>query len=142
MVHGARVTKLTPTENAELAEIADEIRELSPVDSPSIEPAIGVLASLLWLQRRLLAFLDEHGFIRGRSDRTQLRPAVEALAVVERSIIATMQALAMTPKTAADLGLCLVKLESQRRFDRNRLAPAERAELDRLLTKSATYDDA
>jgi hypothetical protein len=138
--HGAYLTKLTPTENAELAAIADEIRGLTPVDSPSIEPAIGVLASLLWRQRRLLAFLDEHGFVRGRSDRTQLQPAVEHLAVVERQIITTMAAVAMLPKQAADLGLSLIKLESQRRFDRSRLTTAERVELDRLLAKSATYD--
>jgi hypothetical protein len=63
--HGAYLTKLTPSENAELNEIADEIRKLTPADSPSVEPAVGVLASLIWRQRRLLTFLDEHGFIRG-----------------------------------------------------------------------------
>jgi hypothetical protein len=76
--HGAYLSKLTPTENAELTALADEIRDLSPVDSPSIEPAVAVLASLIWRQRRMLAFLDERGLVRGRSDRTQLQPAVEA----------------------------------------------------------------
>jgi hypothetical protein len=138
MSHGAYLTKLSASENADLAELAEEIRTLTPVDSPSIEPAVQTLASLIWRQRKLLAFLDENGLVRGRSDRTQLQPALEALLQIDKQILAAMAA----PKQAADLGLSLVKLESQRRFDRSRLNAAERAELDRLLAKSATYDGA
>jgi lactam utilization protein B len=125
--HGAYLSKLSASENAELAELADELRTLTPVDSPSIELAVQTLASLIWRQRRLLAFLAEHGLIRGRSDRTQLQPAVEALAVIDRQIITTMAALSMLPKQAAELGLSLVKLEAQRRFDRSRQGRKGRA---------------
>jgi lactam utilization protein B len=134
--HGSYLTKLTPSENAELNAIADEIRELTPVDSPSVEPAVGVLASLLWRQRKLLAFLDEHGFVRGRSDRTQLQPAVEALAQVEKQIVSTMAALAMLPKQATDLGLSLVRLQKQRDYDWSRLTAEEKATVDRLIAKA------
>jgi hypothetical protein len=65
---------------------------------------------------------------------------MEALLEIDKQILAAMAALSMLPKQAADLGLSLVRLESQRRFDRSRLNAAERAELDRLLAKSATYD--
>jgi hypothetical protein len=140
--HGAYVSKLPPSENTELAQIAEEIRELTPVDSPSIEPAIGVLASLLWRQRKLFAFLDEQGLVRGRSDRTQLQPAVEALAQVEKQIITTMAALAMLPKQATDLGLSLVRLQQQRGYDWSRLTAEEKATVDRLIAKAETYEGA
>jgi lactam utilization protein B len=138
--HGGYVTKLTESENAEIAALADELRETVPVQSPSVEPAVQTLAGLIWRQRKLLTFLDEHGLTRGRSDQAQLQPAVEVLAVVDRQIITTMASLAMLPKQAADLGLTLKRLEAQRRYDRSRLTPAERRQLDALIAKTETYE--
>jgi hypothetical protein len=136
--HGAFVLKFTPAELAEVAELEDRIRELVPLESPSVEPAISVLAGLLWRRGRLYEYLDEHGLHRGRSDRDQLRPAVDALGGIERQIVDTMKTLAMTPRSASDLGLSLARLQRERRFDFERLSKDERIEFDRLASKAET----
>jgi hypothetical protein len=130
----------TPAELEEVGALEEEIRALCPVESPSIEPAVSVLAGLLWRRAKLYAYVEAVGVTRGRADRATINPAFEALDRLERQVIETMRQLAMLPKVATDLGLSLVKLESQRRFDRSRLTQAERVELDRLLAKSATYE--
>jgi hypothetical protein len=57
--HHAVVTRFTPGEVAEIAELEDEIRAACPFESPSVEPAVSVLAGLLWRRAKLYAYLNE-----------------------------------------------------------------------------------
>jgi hypothetical protein len=139
--HGGFVRKFTPAESREIAALKDEIRELVPLDSPSVEPAVSILAGLLWRRGRLYEFLVAKGLLRGRSDRTQIQPAVGALDDVEKMILTTMGKLGMLPKDAAALGLQLVRLERAREFDFQRLSKDERRTFDELLTKAEAVSD-
>ncbi|MDP9256002.1 MAG: hypothetical protein M3Q31_05540 [Actinomycetota bacterium] len=130
----------TPAELAEVRSLEDEIRALCPVESPSIEPAVSVLAGAMWRRAKLYAYIDEAGMTRGRADRATLNPALEALDRIERQIIETMRQLAMLPKQAADLGLKLVRLQQQRGYDWSALTPEEKATVDRLISKAETYE--
>jgi hypothetical protein len=129
----------TPAELVEVRALEDEIRALCPVDSPSIEPAVSVLAGLLWRRAKLYAYVDEVGVTRGRSDRATINPAFDALDAIERRIIETMRQLAMTPKAATDLGLSLVRLQQKRDYDWSRLTADEKTTVDRLIAKAETY---
>jgi hypothetical protein len=137
--HGAYVT-FTPAELEKVQALEDEIRAICPIDSASVEPAVSVLASLLWRRDKLVAYLHEHGFTRGRADRATLNPALEALDRIEKQIVDTARQLAMLPREAAALGLQLKQLRSDDRFDASRLTRDEQGELDRLLTKARVND--
>jgi len=72
MSHGAYLTVFSAPEQAEIGEIGERIRELVPVDSPSIEPAVAVLASQVWRYRSLVAYIAEHGLhLGGLKDSNQ-----------------------------------------------------------------------
>lgn len=40
--HGAYVTRFTPAELEEIAGLEDELRSLTPIDSPAIEPTLAL----------------------------------------------------------------------------------------------------
>jgi hypothetical protein len=42
--HGAYVTRFTPAELEEIAGLEDELRSLTPIDSPAIEPTLALAA--------------------------------------------------------------------------------------------------
>jgi len=139
--HGAFVLRFTPSEQAEIAELEDQIRELVPVQSPTIEPAVSVLATQVWRYRSLVGYVAEHGLHVARSDRERLRPAVVHSLELEKAILGTMRQLGMTPRAAAELNLSLVKLERAREFDWNRLTKRERETYDALVEKASSYGD-
>jgi hypothetical protein len=139
VTHTAYAT-FTPADLEAVRELEDEIRAICPIDSASVEPAISVLASLLWRRDGLVAYLAEHGFTRGRADRATLSPALEALDRIEKAIVDTSRQLAMLPREAAALGLQLKQLRSSDRFDASRLTRDEQTELDRLLNKARVND--
>jgi hypothetical protein len=139
--HGAFVSRLTPSENEEIAELADEIRELVPVSSPTVEPAITVLATQLWRYHRLTDYVSDHGLHVGRSDPERLRPAVLHSLQMEAAILNSMRQLGMTPRAAGELGLQLAKLERFKSYDFSRLSADEREQFDKLADKAATYRD-
>jgi hypothetical protein len=141
LTHGAFVTKFTPREQEEIEELADEIRELVPVSSPTVEPAVAVLAVQVWRWHRLTDYVSEHGLHVGRPDRERLRPAVLHSLHMEAAILRSMQALGMTPKAAGELGLQLAKLERFKSYDFSRLTRDEREQFDSLADKAATYRD-
>jgi hypothetical protein len=138
--HGAFVAVFSASEQAEVAELAEQIRELVPVDSPSIEPAVAVLGAQVWRYRKLMEYVRDHGLHVGRSDRERLRPAAVHALDLEKAILGTMRQLGMTPRAAADLGLSLVKLEKARVFDFERLTPKERQQFDDLVQKAENYE--
>jgi hypothetical protein len=74
--HGAHISKFTPAEQAEIAQLEDQIRELTGhLPTPAIEPLISVLAAQWWRYGRLVEYLAERKPMRGRADRVQLNPA-------------------------------------------------------------------
>ena len=138
--HGAYVARFTPTELKEIGQIEDKLREFTPLDSEALAPTFSVLAGQLWRRDRLLADLARHGVVRGRADRGRVAPAVVALTELERAIVRNLDALAMLPKAAADLGLTLALTREVGRgdFDPARLTIKERQQLEELLTKAET----
>lgn len=134
--------KFTPAELEEVRALEDRVRELCPVESASVEPAISVLAGLLWRRAKLYGYIDEVGVTRGRADRATINPAFEALDRLERQVIETMRQLALTPRAASDLGLSLVRLQQRRRYDWSKLSPQEKATVDRLVAKAETFEGA
>jgi hypothetical protein len=138
--HGAYVTRFSPAELAEISELEDELRSLSPLDSHAIEPAISLVAGQLWRRERLFRDLNDHGITRGRADRGKVAPSALALETLERSILEGLKALALTPQSAASLGLTLAKARNANvDYDLERLSDAEQAQLQGLLEK-ARYD--
>jgi hypothetical protein len=134
--HGAYVTRFTPAELAEIAEIENELRSLTPVDSPAIEPVIALAAGQIWRRDRLFRDLTEHGITRGRADRGKVAPAALALDALERQLAESLKMLCLAPKAAADLGHKLAQTRSSDRFNVDRLSRDERATLDHLLSKA------
>jgi hypothetical protein len=134
--HLAYVT-FTPAELEEVRALEDEIRAVCPVESPTVEPAISVLAGLLWRRAKLYAYLNEHGFTRGRADRATLNPANDALTLIERQVMESMRQLAMLPKDAAALKLTLAQTARvKHEFDLDRLEDDERQTLEALVAKA------
>jgi hypothetical protein len=90
--HGAFVARFTPSEQAEIADLEDQIRELVPIQTPAVEPLVAVLATQLWRYGRLVEYLSAHAVMRGRADRVQLNPAMSAANDLEGSILKTLRA--------------------------------------------------
>jgi hypothetical protein len=56
--HGFYATVLSPVESDEIAEIADAIRELSPLDAEALEPLIQLVAGQMWRRHKAYADLE------------------------------------------------------------------------------------
>jgi hypothetical protein len=132
--HGFYATILQPVEHAELAEIADALRELSPLDTEALEPLVQLVAGQLWRRRRAYADLEANGVVRPRG---KAAPILRDLETLERSILDGIKALALTPQAAASLGLTLAKARNTNvDYDLERLNDAEQEQLQRLLAKA------
>ena len=135
--HHAYVTKVTPAELAEIRELEDELRSLTPLDSDAIEPALSLVAGQLWRRERLFRDLNDHGVTRGRADRGKVAPALTALEGLEKQILEGLKALALTPQAAASLGLTLAKTRSANAdYDLKRLDADELRQLETLLANA------
>jgi hypothetical protein len=134
--HGFYVSKLAASEHAEIQATADAIRELVPIDSDALEPLIQGLAGKLWRRQKAYADLIANGIVR----RGKPAPILRDLETLERDIRHDLEALALTPQKAADLGLTLAKTRETERgdFDPARLSIKERQQLEDLLTKAET----
>jgi hypothetical protein len=135
--HSFYATKLTSAESEEIAEIADVLRELSPVSSDALEPLLSVVAAQLWRQRKAYADLARNGVVRRNG-----RPAaiLKDLSTLENALMRGLAALALEPQAAANLGLTMKRTEALDRadFDPGRLTIKEREQLEKLLTKAET----
>ncbi len=128
---------LTPLDNTEITKVADVLRDLCPLDSDTLEPAIQMLAAQMWRLRRGYADLAEHGVVRGRRDRGRVAPMWAAVDRLEGSILDGLKELGMTSRSAAGLGLQLKQIRATgRNFDASRLTEPERRKLDQLLGKA------
>jgi hypothetical protein len=129
-------TKLAASEREEVAEITDVLRDLSPLDGDAQEPLLALTASMLWRQRVAVKYIDDHGIDQVAKSSSLLRD----LATLERSLLANLKALALTPQAAADLGLTWART-SALRFDPDRLTNDEQATLDRLIAKAEIAEE-
>ena len=130
--HGFYATVLSPVESDDLAEIADAVRELCPLDAEALEPLIQLVAGQLWRRRRAYKDLEANGVVRGRGKAAAI---LRDLSTLERSILEGLRALALTPQAAADFGVSLKKLsEPGRDVDLGRLTEPQRRKLAQLLT--------
>jgi len=143
--HGFYSKHLSPLDDAEVAEIADVIRELCPLDADGLEVAIQLLAGQIWRRRKAYLDLQQHGVTRGRADRSRAASILTDLSKLEGSILDGLRELGMTARSAASLGLELRRLERFREWDFSKLTRAEKATFDELVAKASTYkagDDA
>jgi hypothetical protein len=132
--HGARKEVFSITDQQELAELAELVREVTPVQSDALEPMIEALAIKLWRRNRLVADLVKHGVLRarGRSARHPA-PSLEWLERVEAGIRSDFELLGLSLPSAMRLGLQLKQLEREREVDLEKLTTKQLRQLERLL---------
>jgi hypothetical protein len=92
---------LREADRAEVAEIASAIVELMPSFHPSFAVAVEGLACKLWRVRRAYGDLSANGLLRDGEPA----PVLKMLGQVENSIQRDLEALGLTPRAAAALGL-------------------------------------
>jgi hypothetical protein len=137
--HGATVALLTPDELSEVAEIRDQLAELTPLDGASLDPLLEVASLQAWRLKRCHEDLARHGIIRGRADRGRLAPSASYSLDLEKGFVASLEKLAMTPAAAARLGIDVAKVQAAK-FDKRRLSASELATLSKLLEKAEVED--
>ena len=91
--------ELREEHRVELEEIEAAIVEVCPYPAEPFGLAVGQLAVRLWRQRRAYRDLDEHGLIRDGKPA----PILDHLAKLENRIMADLEALGLTPRSAAEL---------------------------------------
>jgi hypothetical protein len=133
------VTALAVSEREEVQTIADAIRALSPLNAEAQEPLVQLVAAQIWRQRQAVAYIDKAGIDEVARSSSLLRD----LATLERSLLAGLRALALTPQAAADLGLTWARTSAldEREFDPSRLSDAELRQMRKLLDKARNRDD-
>jgi hypothetical protein len=91
--------QLRDEHRAELAEIEAAVVESLPYPAEPFVLAVSQLAVRLWRQRRAYRDLDEHGLIRDGKPA----PILDHLAKLESRIMADLEALGLTPRSASEL---------------------------------------
>jgi hypothetical protein len=135
--HGVYLTKFGEGERGEIEEIAESLRAAATClfYSPAFEPLIQMAAARIWRWRRGYAYLAEHG---EEASAAVLRD----LNVLERSLQRDLADLGVNPRSAAELGVDLVRLAAatEEEFDLGRLSQSERRTLSALLAKGSGDD--
>lgn len=132
--HSFYATKFQPVEREEIASTAALLREVLPLYSPSFEPTIQLLAARLWRIRRA------YEFIESRPEDEVPRALLVNLGTLENTVSRDFEALGLSPRSAAALGIDLARLAraSDEPFDWNALSRDERETLSSLLEKGKT----
>jgi len=131
--------QFSPLDAEEIGETADLLREIVPTYAVAFEPMLQLLAARLWRLKRAYEFVaaTSEGDLPGNFG--------EKLNSLELLINRTLAALGMSPVAASELGINLRRLaevgESGASFDWGALEPAERATLERLLSKGRAGGD-
>jgi hypothetical protein len=98
--HGFHIDPtLRPEHRAELEEIAGTVIAAMPYPAEPFELAVGQLTVRLWRQRRAIRDLDEHGLLRDGKPA----PILDHLAKLENRIMADLETLGLTPRSASEL---------------------------------------
>ena len=72
--HDGYISRFTPAERSEIAELEDRIRELVPLQTPTVEPLVAVLATQLWRYGRLVEYPSEPGLQSSGYETCVARP--------------------------------------------------------------------
>jgi hypothetical protein len=91
--------QLRDEHRAELAEIEAALIESLPYPAEPFALAVNQLSVRLWRQRRAYRDLDEHGLLRDGKPA----PILDHLAKLENRIMADLEALGLTPRSASEL---------------------------------------
>jgi hypothetical protein len=109
--HGFYIDPMLRDEHREeLDEIAATVWDLLPVKRPEFGLTVGQLAAKLWRQRRAYRDLSENGLIR---EGGKPAPLLVEVAKVENAIHRDLVELGLTPRSAAALGVDLVRGERE-----------------------------
>jgi hypothetical protein len=138
--HAFYAEKFQPSERAEVGELAELLRSVLPLYSPSFEPHLQALAGRLWRVRRAYKFIEEH------AEEEIPRSLLVNLGTLENTVSRDFEALGLSARAAAGLGIDLQRLAraagEEDSFNWNLLSREERAELSRLLEKMRAEADA
>jgi len=137
--HAFYATKFSPVEQEEAYQTAHLLRSLLPTYATAFEPLIQLLAARLWRLKRGYAFLEQH------AEDDVPAAVLKNLGVLENTISRDFEALGLSPRSAAELGINLQRLVREAEdegpdFDWNVLEQKERRELERLLAKGRRGD--
>ena len=131
--HAFYAEKFQPLEREEIAETAELLRDVLPLYSSAFEPLVQLLAARLWRIKRAYAYIDEH------PEEDVPRSLLVNLGTLENTVSRDLEALGLSPRSAAALGIDLQRLarasDSDEAVDWNALSKDERATLSRLLAK-------
>ena len=131
--HAFYAKKFQPLERVEIAETAELLRDVLPLYSSAFETAIQLLAARLWRIRRAYAYIAEH------AEEDVPRSLLVNLGTLENTVSRDLEALGLSSRSAAALGIDLQRLarasDSDEAFNWNALSKDERATLSRLLAK-------
>jgi hypothetical protein len=119
-----------PDELEEVDDIADAMRSSMPTYSTSFELAIQTTAMRVWRLRAAHRWLAEKGIEAARGEAF-----FRDLGTLDRTVQRDVQALGIDPRSAAELGLDLKRLqmENTRPYDVSKLDAAQRAQLEELV---------
>jgi hypothetical protein len=118
--------------------IANAVRALSPLNAEAQEPLVQLVAAQIWRQRQAVAYIDQVGIAEVARSSSLLRD----LTTVERSLLAGLRALALTPQAAADLGLTWARTSAldEGQYDPSLVSDAELKTFKRTLRKMRGED--
>ena len=138
--HGFYATKFSPVEQEEADQTADLLRSLLPTYATAFEPAIQILSARLWRLKRGYRFLEQ------RAEDDVPAAVLKNLGVLENPISRDFEALGLSPRSAAELGINLQRLMREAEdegpdFNWNNLSRTERRQLERLLAKGRSDDE-
>jgi hypothetical protein len=133
LTHGVYLQKFQPGERQEIEEIAESLREAVPLYSPAFEPTLRLCAARVWRWRRAYRYLADRG-------KDVSHVLLRDLNTLERALQRDFDNLGVSPRSASELGINLIKLaaaggDDEPPFDWNALERKERRELERLLAK-------
>lgn len=127
--HSFFASKLDDEERAEVEALVEELRERVPAGGAALDPLLELTAFQAWRLRRAFADLAEHGLVRSNGKPAAILTHLQAL---ETRMVENFERLALTPKSAAALGLQLLQAQ---RANLDALNADELAQLRSLLER-------
>jgi hypothetical protein len=135
--HGV-YARLSVAESAEVAEIADELREVMPAPTESDEPILAVIAAGMHRLRKANDVLERSGLMMG----SRVHPLVRYVLEAERNLARMLASVGGTTAAKADLGLRVAQTNAARqRPDYKLLSDDELYQLRALMRKASPTEE-
>jgi phage terminase small subunit len=129
--------QLTAADSAEVAAVADELRDALPLPTESDEPIIAVIAAALWRLRKANDVLEKSGLMLG----ARVHPLVRYVLEAERNLHRMLSSMGATTAAKADLQLTGARAQAIQRPDLAELDDDEFATFQRLAAKAGIVDE-